>query len=192
MAKRLSKDDRREQLLSTAEEIVRTEGTDALTLITLAEKAGVTKALTYDHFSSREGLLVQLYRRYDEQVIVATQATIVSGKRTLECAAYAVADSYIACVSLCGPQYESVVSALLAYPDHQDIRFRIRDFFVEAYLEVFGGFLSGSEVNNRLNVIAIYGAIEEVARTLMAEGFGAQEAVEVLSAIIISILKGIK
>lgn len=163
MAKRLPKEARREQLLSMAEEIVRDEGADALTLITLAEKAGVTKALTYGHFSSREGLLVEIYRRYDEKVIAATQATIVAEARTLECTAFAVAKSYMECVCLCGPQYEAIISALLAYPDHQDIRFQIRDFFIEAYKELFDCFLSDSEVRNRFLLIAIFGATEEIA-----------------------------
>lgn len=189
MAKRLSKQERREQLLSVADSIVRANGTEALTLITLADKAGVTKALTYDHFSTREGLLIQLYRRYDERVIAATQAAISSGAKTIECAAEAVVVSYIECTCYGGNQYEAIVSALLAYPDYQDIRLRIRDFFADAYEEIFRCFMTKKGVDVRLRFIAIFGAIEEVARSVSIGEYSVEEAIAALKSIIVAILK---
>jgi AcrR family transcriptional regulator len=190
MKKRLSKEARRKQLLSLAESIVTAEGADALTLITLAEKAGVTKALTYEHFSNREGLLVELYKHYDSQVITETQAAIASSPPTLESAAHAAATSYIKCASQYGVQYEAVVSALLAYPEYKDIRLDMREFFVNAYKKLFSSFLTTSENDSRLKLIAVFGAIEEVARSVSVKEFRVDEAVESLAKIIISILKG--
>jgi AcrR family transcriptional regulator len=43
----MSKEERRRQLLDTASDIVRSEGTEALTLGHLAERAGVTKPIAY-------------------------------------------------------------------------------------------------------------------------------------------------
>ena len=63
----MSKDQRRAQLLETAAVIVRAEGTDALTLARLAEQAGVTKPIAYEHFGTRAGLLIALYRYFDER-----------------------------------------------------------------------------------------------------------------------------
>ncbi len=63
--KRLSRDDRRRQLLDMAWQLVREEGTDALSLGRLAEQAGVTKPVVYDHFETRNGLLMALYQEYD-------------------------------------------------------------------------------------------------------------------------------
>lgn len=189
MTKRLSKQERREQLLSVADNIVRENGTEALTLITLADKAGVTKALTYDHFSTREGLLVQLYKRYDEQVIAATQAAISSGAKTIEHAAEAVVTSYIECTCNYGNQYEAIISALLAYPDYQDMRLLIRDFFTDAYEEIFRCFTTKMGVDAKLKFIAIFGAIEEVARSVSVAEYDNEEAITALTSIIVSILK---
>lgn len=50
---RLSKPARREQLLDTAMAIVRAHGTDSLTLLSLAEAAGVSRPVVYDHFGTR-------------------------------------------------------------------------------------------------------------------------------------------
>ncbi|MBC8136296.1 MAG: helix-turn-helix transcriptional regulator, partial [Fibrella sp.] len=56
----MSKAQRREQLLQVAYEIIRSEGTDELTLARVAEQAGVTKPIAYEHFGSRSGLLIAL------------------------------------------------------------------------------------------------------------------------------------
>ncbi|WP_103530960.1 TetR/AcrR family transcriptional regulator [Streptomyces sp. SM11] len=47
--------------------IVRTRGADGLTLVTLAEEAGVSRPIAFDHFATRPGLLLALYQRLDER-----------------------------------------------------------------------------------------------------------------------------
>ena len=63
--RRLSRDERQRQLLEVAWRLVREEGTEALTLGRLAEQAGVTKPVVYDHFGTRARLLAALYQDYD-------------------------------------------------------------------------------------------------------------------------------
>jgi AcrR family transcriptional regulator len=60
---RLSKEDRREQLLDAAVEIVVERGVAALTMEGLAERAGVSKALPYQHFDNAGAVLIALYGR---------------------------------------------------------------------------------------------------------------------------------
>ena len=60
--RRLSREERLRQLLDVAWRVVRTEGTEALTLGYLAQQASVTKPVLYDHFKTRTGLLALLYR----------------------------------------------------------------------------------------------------------------------------------
>ena len=55
---RLSSASRRRQLLAVALSIVREEGADRLTLGHLAQRAGVSKPVAYDHFGTRSGLLI--------------------------------------------------------------------------------------------------------------------------------------
>ena len=59
--RRLTREQRARQLLDVAWALVGEEGTDALTLGRLAEAAGVTKPVAYDHFVTRNGLLAALY-----------------------------------------------------------------------------------------------------------------------------------
>ena len=58
--RRLTREQRARQLLDVAWALVGDEGTDALTLGRLAEAAGVTKPVAYDHFVTRNGLLAAL------------------------------------------------------------------------------------------------------------------------------------
>ena len=60
---RLSKEGRREQLLDVAAEIVVERGVAALTMEGLAERAGVSKALPYQHFDNAGAVLIALYGR---------------------------------------------------------------------------------------------------------------------------------
>lgn len=74
-AAKLTKDDRRAQLLDVASELVRTSGTGAVTMERLADRAGVSKALVYLHFDNSSAVLARLYdlevSRLAEQVLAA-------------------------------------------------------------------------------------------------------------------------
>ena len=65
--KRLSWDDRHRQMIGVALDYVRREGADTLTLAKVAEQAGVAKPLAYDHFKTREGLLIEMCLEFDER-----------------------------------------------------------------------------------------------------------------------------
>lgn len=76
---------RRQQLLETARLIVREEGADRLTLSHLAVRAGVSKPVTYEHFETRTGLLIELYRWIDTERIAAFRTLMApEGKSTGE------------------------------------------------------------------------------------------------------------
>jgi AcrR family transcriptional regulator len=62
-ADRLSRDDRRAMLLDAAAALVLEQGAPALTVERLAERAGVSRALIYQHAQDRGDLLLQLYER---------------------------------------------------------------------------------------------------------------------------------
>ena len=61
--KRMSKGERRHQLLDVAASLLAEGDTQNVTMERVAEHAGVSKALPYAHFENAEQLLVTLYRR---------------------------------------------------------------------------------------------------------------------------------
>lgn len=117
MRRRLLREDRHAQLIDTARRIVRDEGTDALTLGRLAERAGVTKPVVYDHFGSRNGLLAALYRDYDTRQTSLMEAALAACEPTLPARAEVIASAYLECALTEGQEIPGVAAALAGAPE---------------------------------------------------------------------------
>lgn len=128
---RMTRDDRLTQLLDLAWRIVREEGTDALTLGHLAERAGVTKPVVYSHFGTRAGLLATLFRNFDARQTALMNAALDDSKPTLADRASVIASSYVDCVLSQGREIPGVVAALEGSPEMESIK---REFFA-AFME---------------------------------------------------------
>ena len=96
MQKRLSRESRRRLLLDAAVEFIKVKGVEALTLTSLAKYAKTSKPLVYDHFSSNEGLLIELCHEFDARQRAEISALVSDDKMSLKGLLFAVAHSYIA------------------------------------------------------------------------------------------------
>lgn len=67
-APRMSRDERRAQLLEVAAELLTNKGAQAVTMERLAEWAGVSKALPYSHFENSDDVLLALRTRENQRV----------------------------------------------------------------------------------------------------------------------------
>lgn len=83
---RLPRPERRDQLLDTAEDLFTERGFGAVTVDDVAEHAGVTKPVVYDHFGSKDGLLAAVVERSGERLLVALAAAVEgrAGRDALE------------------------------------------------------------------------------------------------------------
>lgn len=115
--KRLSKAQRRQQLMDVAYDIVRQDGTDGLTLARLAEAAGVSKPVAYEHFGTRGGLLLALYREYDDRQNARMREALAVGGRSLPDTAAILARSYVDCGVSSGAEIRAITAALTASDD---------------------------------------------------------------------------
>ena len=113
---RMSKQARREQLLDQALGILRARGADALTLVTLAEVAGVSRPIVYDHFGTRAGLLLALYRDLDERHRQALEEAVRDASEKVEAIAELISASYFAC-ALTIPEFGILSAALKGNPE---------------------------------------------------------------------------
>ncbi len=181
---RMSKADRREQLLGLAAEIVHEEGAENLTLLTLAERAGVSKPVAYNHFGDRKGLLLQLYRGFDERLVQEIRVQDPACSLSLEERAHQLAMAYFDCTIRNGKVYDAVVAALCSYPEYRDLRTRICRYFVDFYRELFGPVVELDRTQHLGDLVAIYGASDELARALTAGLLSKAQALETLSALI--------
>lgn len=120
--KRLSREERRRQLLDVAWQLVRGEGTDALSLGRLAEQAGVTKPVVYDHFETRNGLLLALYEEYDARQTAMLDSALASCAADLPARAWVIAQAYVDCVATQGREIPGVSAALAGSPEMEALK----------------------------------------------------------------------
>lgn len=138
--RRLTKADRRQQLLATALEVIREEGADNLTLGHLAVRAEVSKPVVYDHFGTRSGLLIELYRWIDtERVEAFRQAMAIAGKDRKETIA-SLADAYIRCGADLTGEFYVVGAALAGSPEKAEVYAELLDQSVAMFVAVLGPF----------------------------------------------------
>lgn len=181
--KRMSKEERRRQLLETALEIVRSEGTEALTLGYLAERAGVTKPVAYDHFGTRAGLLVALYCDFDARQAEALRSALESGGKTLERAAEILSAAYVDCALSAGPEIGAICAALVASDETEELRQSVRDAQVAEFRKVFAPFVTLTRQEEQALLSGLVGATEALSQDAAAGRLTRQEAIAALSRI---------
>lgn len=169
MAKRMLKDERREQLLSVAVSILKEDGAEGLTLATVAEKAGVTKPIAYNHFFSRENLLKQIYQGIDQRLIESIQIAKDNNNLSLKETVSILCDSYINCMRVNGEIYDITLSALKCFPKNAGLQEEVLDFFVNAYSEIFQLSLAGRSHTNRMKLLSVHGMINALGEAIVTD-----------------------
>ena len=129
--RRLAREDRLRQLLDVAWQLVREEGTEALTLGRLAELAGVTKPVVYDHFVTRAGLLAALYEDFDGRQNQLFAQALDSSGATLDDRAQVIATCYVDCVLLQGREIPGVIAALSSSPELETLKRKYEAIFLD-------------------------------------------------------------
>jgi AcrR family transcriptional regulator len=120
--RRLARGDRFRQLIGVAWTIVQEEGTEALTLGHLAERAGVTKPVVYAHFKDRNGLLAALYLEFDARQCALIDQAIAAAGADPSTRAGVIADGYVDCVLAQGHEIPGIIAALSGSPELERIR----------------------------------------------------------------------
>jgi AcrR family transcriptional regulator len=181
---RLSKELRHAKLLEAARELIRDSGTDEFTLGRLAEWAGVTKPLVYNHFGDRAGVLAELYREFEARQRETLAAALKDATPELSTVAGLVAGAHIECCIAEGRELADVVSALAGSATLSHVRQEAEDAYLvmcRAALEPFSGPLDPAGLN------AILGAGEALARGALTGAISAERARVVLTRVITAI-----
>jgi AcrR family transcriptional regulator len=184
--KRMSKAERRAQLLDTALDIVRDEGTDALTLARVAERAGVTKPVAYQHFETRAGLLVALYERMDEEPRARLIAALRETPPRLADMARVAGRAYMSCYTSLGPEWYAVSAALAGSEEMEASRRQLLDAYVHIYREALGPLSALPKRALQLRCVGIIGAAEAIAQEMLRGRVSEAVASETLSSLIVA------
>ncbi|MFI0931002.1 TetR/AcrR family transcriptional regulator [Streptomyces sp. NPDC021019] len=184
---RLSKQARREQLLNTAVAIVRAQGTDGLTLVTLAVAAGVSRPIVYDHFGTRPGLLLALYRRLDERHRAAIAQALQEAGPTADEVARLIGTAYFACATDM-PELAAVSAALKGDPEMEAIQREMLDRYTELVAAALSRYSGLPPEALRLRCVGVLGAAEAMAAELNRGRASTDAAVATLTDLIMGSL----
>ncbi|CAM4084194.1 putative transcriptional regulator, TetR family [Pseudomonas reidholzensis] len=185
--KRLSREERRRQLLDMAWQMVREEGTDALSLGRLAEQAGVTKPVVYDHFETRMGLLVALYQEYDARQTAMLDTALACAEATLESRARVIAEAYVDCVMTQGREIPGVSAALAGSPEMEALKRAYEGPFLEKCRLALAPFAARGDVG-AAGLRVLLGAAEALSLAAAGGELDAIEAKQELQATIVAMV----
>ena len=186
--KKMRRDARRAQLLESARAIVREQGTGALTLGALAERAGVSKPITYGHFHTRSGLLIALYKEINDRQVAALAAAVERTPARLGDVARVIAEAYMECYTAVGPEWHAIAAALKGDAEMDAYQCEMMDGHVRFYVEVLAPLspLPVAEVHRRC--VGIIGAAEALSAEMVRGGLTGKQASQTLASFITSCL----
>lgn len=186
-SRRLAKAERRRQLLDTALLIVREENADRLTLGHLAVRARVSKPVVYDHFSTRSGLLIELYKWIDTERVNAFRDAMSSTTRSQEETARVLASAYIQCAADHTDEFHAV-GAALAGGDEKAAFQELLDNCVQMFVAVLEPHTNLPAAELERCCIGLVGAGEALSGALVRGRHGEVEVIEAFAALIQGIL----
>lgn len=184
---RLSREERLRQLLGVSWRLVREEGTDSLTLPRLSDEAGVTKPVVYDHFGTRNGLLIALYKDFDAWQTAIIDAALEASEPTLEATARVIAASYVECVLAQGREIPGVVAALAGSPELERIKRDYQLVFIEKCRKALASFIGPRGVA-QAGFWAMLGAADSLSHAADAGEIAARQAEDELFETIVAMV----
>jgi AcrR family transcriptional regulator len=183
-SRRLSKAERRVQLLETARIIIREEGADRLTLGHLALRAGVSKPIAYDHFGTRAGLLIELYKAMDVAQSNALREALTVGDHNVEDVVAGLASAYIHCAADTSGEWYAVGAALAGSEEMDAVYQGLIDGYVQLFASVLQPFTDLSPVDLARRCIGLIGAGEALSAAMVRGDHSEAEAAETFAALI--------
>jgi AcrR family transcriptional regulator len=184
---RLPNQERHQQLLETARAIIKEEGPAALTLIRLAERAGVTKPITYRHFRTREALLVALYREFDDRQTETMANALSRSGQSAEKMAKIVATAYVDCTLAAGAEIGWLIGALQTTPELQSFLDECRERHHQVLQQAFSPYAGG--VVERSTATAVLGAADALSAAAASGALERASAIESLRRIILALIR---
>lgn len=185
--RRLTRDDRRRQLIEVSWRIAQTEGADALTLGRLSEQAEVAKPVVYDHFGTRNGLLAALYQDYDRRHSTVIETALAASPDTLGDKIRVIADGYVDCVLAQGRELFGVAAALGGSPELETLKRSCDAAFLEMCKAALDPLAEGGV--SRTSLLGAFGAADALSQAAASGKIGANEAKNEFALVLLSAVR---
>lgn len=187
--RKLPKPERRAQLIETSKEILRECGADALTLGHLAERAGVSKPIAYEHFGTREGLLIALSREIEERHTEKLKRALLQTPQDLALIADTIGSVYIDCAAENGSEWQAMSSALRGNAEMDRVQQELADDYVALIGAAVAPYSRLADGDLRLRCAGIAGAAETIAREFVRGRATQRDAAANLAALIVNAVR---
>ncbi|WP_437365848.1 TetR/AcrR family transcriptional regulator [Inquilinus limosus] len=184
---RLSREERLRQLLDVSWRLVREEGTDALTLPRLAEEAAVAKPVVYDHFGTRSGLLIALYKDFDARQTAVIDAALAAREPTVEGTARVIAAAYVDCVLEQGREIPGLLAALAGSPELETVKREYQQVFIGKCRQALAPFIGPCGIA-QAGFWAMLGAADALSHAAALGGITARQAEDELFETIVAMI----
>ena len=186
--KRLSKAERRRQLLGVAKHLLETIGADELTLAVLAERAGVSKPIAYDHFESRSGLLIALLDDTSQYYASDAEAKITRAPQTIQAIADIVATAYVQCSLDAGPALLMLAAAVEANSEARDAGRAVQRDHAASFQRAFETVLDDQGEQRAPLYKALVAAANSICDDRHQNKISTEQAVEALTHLLVTSL----
>lgn len=183
-SRKLAKPERRAQLIETSKYILRECGADALTLGHLAERAGVSKPIAYEHFGTRDGLLIALSREIEERHTGKLKKALLDTKADLASIAGTISATYIGCAAENGSEWQAMSGALRGNAEMDRVQQELADDYIALISGAIAPFTNLDDDDLRLRCAGIAGAAEAIAREFIRGRTTEEAATASLAALI--------
>ncbi|HZR82858.1 MAG TPA: TetR/AcrR family transcriptional regulator [Candidatus Binatia bacterium] len=185
---RLTGPDRRRQLLAVAQQILAREGADHLSLPYLAERAGVSKPVVYDHFPTRQALVTALIREYAAYVLERIWASLEGAQADPASVVRATTKAYFDCIEERGISLARLWASAAGDPDMEHWRQRYRDklysLFAETFAPATGSTAEEAKLSVAMLIAACEAAIEQWEAGLASRELAEEMQVELVLAVL--------
>jgi AcrR family transcriptional regulator len=165
-------------------DIARRDGPDALTLGRLAQDAGVSRPVAYEHFETRGGLLVALYREIADQQYEQAQMVLDEKVDDLPSLARRVGRAFMRCYASTGPEAFAIAASLKGDAPMEAAQKALLERYVSAYAKAFEGVTGLSGPALRIRFAAIVAAGEELSQRMLAGEIDETTAADTLASLI--------
>ncbi|CAL9321119.1 hypothetical protein SUDANB66_06277 [Streptomyces sp. SudanB66_2053] len=185
--RRLSSAERRAQLVGIARDVIATEGTDALTLAYLASRAGISKPVVYDHFSSRSALLLSLYQDFDQRHLADLHAALAHTPPDLRQRVEAIATAHVACIVSQGVELSGVAAALAGTPALDEAKRESERRYVDICRQAIRSADGGADLSEEA-AVAFVGAADALGYAAARETISPEVARSTITTVLLSLV----
>ena len=177
-APRTRPDQRRSQILDTAEALLESGGSDALRMDSVARAAGVTRPVVYEHFENRDALIIALLERHERRINLSDQDTHQTDVEFEEILRGATL-TYLKTSVDHGAAMRTVVSGIHLSPTIESVRSRIWNAGVEKWSERYRRHFSLTRRDAKALAISHLAGLSALAGECISGSLSVKRAAEI-------------